>query len=111
MLLRAKFKQETEKRISTNPFHYSLLKSTTSIKNIKSHCINYFTKANIFKQSNSYIRHVGIEVALGRPSDHCSRSWFRLSRISCSCFSSSMKKSIFLAFPFPLSFGLSSSFC
>ncbi|MFS7923096.1 hypothetical protein Hanom_Chr03g00256751 [Helianthus anomalus] len=59
MLLRAKFKQETEKRVSTNPFHYSLLKSTTSVKNIKSHCINYFTKANIFKQNNSYIRHVG----------------------------------------------------
>lgn len=58
MLLRSKFKQEREKRISTASFHDSLLKSTTSIKNVESHCINYMAKMIIFRQSNRYIGHV-----------------------------------------------------
>ncbi|MFS7928212.1 hypothetical protein Hanom_Chr04g00318111 [Helianthus anomalus] len=59
MLLRSELKQETKKRVSTNPFHYSLLKSTATVKNVKSHCINHFTKTDIIKQNNSYIRHIG----------------------------------------------------
>lgn len=48
------------------------------------------------------------ELSPWRPSREWSRSWFRLSLISCSCFSSSIKWSILR--DFPLSFGLSSSF-
>ena len=46
-LLRAEFKQKTKKRVPTDPLHYSLLESTTSIKNVKSHFINYFSKAGV----------------------------------------------------------------
>lgn len=51
-----------------------------------------------------------VECSPWRPSRQCSRSWFRLSLNSCSCFSSSIKWSMFLDFPFSFSFGFSSSF-
>ncbi|MFS7928211.1 hypothetical protein Hanom_Chr04g00318101 [Helianthus anomalus] len=73
----------------------------------------YFNKNSMTIKDLKYalIRsYLTFAVAL-RPSCHCSRSCIRFSLISCSCFNSSIKKSIFLAFPLAFSFGLSSSFC
>lgn len=51
-----------------------------------------------------------VECSTLRPSRQCSRSWFRLSLISCSCFNSSIKWSMFRDLPLSFSFSFSSSF-